>query len=237
MCASQQRGEMIAVDTNAGEDAGCAAMQDVQAERRRLDVGDILVQGEDLSVCIERKTWPDLCASICDGRLQEQKSRMLRDERTRYVYAVEGAEVEAWDGFHRGMRQKCMWGALVKMQMRDDIAVFHTRSPQDTAALAMYIAQQLREGGFRAGGGSEAVAGVQKRKRDNLADPAAVLRAMLTVIPGMSAAKAEVLLRAYPTVSKLVAATPTEIATQSCGARAIGPKLATAVKAVFFATP
>lgn len=223
---------MITVDTNAGEDAVFAAVQAGAAgcERQRLDVGDVLIRTVGGDISLERKTWADLCASIADGRLAEQKSRMV-DPSVRYVYAIEGADVAPWDGFHRGMRQKCMWGALVKMQLRDGVSVFFTRSPEDTAALVLYLAQQ-GEGGFepKAPG---VVSGVQKRKRDNLADPAAVLRGMLTVIPGMSAAKADAALRSFPTVALLVAADAAELAAVECGSRKLGPKMAQAIKAVF----
>lgn len=247
---------MITVDTNSGEDAVFAALPDLEDgvvyRRQRLDVGDILVEGvtgvtgvvegddekqeEPPRVCIERKTWADLCASICDGRLQEQKARMIADDRTRYVYAIEGGEVHAWDGFQRGMRHKAMWGALVKLQMRDQFAVVHTRGPEDTAALARYCLQQLREDGFRPGGGTKAVAGLQKRKRANLTDPSVVLRAMLTTVPGMSDARAGVVAERYPTVAGLVAASAQELASLACGNnRSLGPKLAQALKAVFAA--
>ena len=229
---------MITVDTNPGEDAVFRALHDeaeagVEVRRERLDVGDIVVQcSDDSKVCIERKTWPDLCASICDGRLGEQKSRMVEDN-VRYVYAIEGAHVEGWNGFYRGsMRNKSMWGALVKIQFRDHIGVVHTQSSEDTAAFALYVAHQLRHGGFETKATS-VVSGVQKRKRDNLADAGAALRAMLTVLPGMSSTKADAVLRSYPGVKQLVDASQAELASLPCENRKLGPKMADAIKKVF----
>ena len=133
---------MITVDTNSGEDAVYQSLEaecgaSVQIRRQRLDVGDVFVHAHDTSlgseegagdscvkefahgICVERKTWADLCASIVDGRLAEQKSRMV-EPNVRYVYAIECPTIDPWDGFYRGsMRNKCMWGALVKMQLRD----------------------------------------------------------------------------------------------------------------------
>lgn len=234
---------MITVDTNAGEDAvhasvlaSCGASS---VRRQRLDVGDVFVHADDdqdftRGICVERKTWADLCASIVDGRLHEQKSRMV-EPAVRYVYAIEGADVAAWDGFYRSgsMRNKCMWGAIVKMQLRDGCSVVHTCSPEDTAALVVYLSQQAREGGFEPKSTGGVVSGVQKRKRDNLTDPAAVLRGMLTVIPGMSASKADAVLATYATVGQLVAADASDLANVSCGCRALGPKMAGAIKGVF----
>ena len=255
---------MIIVDTNSAEDPLYDALVTVhgagEVTRKRLDVGDIFVgederegkeEGEEegtegggkaaKGVCIERKTWADLAASLCDGRLAEQRSRMLDDEGVRYVYAIEGPTVEGWDGFHRGMRCKAMWCALVKMGLRDDVLVVHTRSQSDTAALASYVHAQLRDGGFRSGGAGGAGAsscsgsGTQKRKRDNLSDPASALRAMLSVVPGMSPSRAASVVQRFGTVSKLVSATREEVASVQCGSRKLGPKLAGAIKAVFAA--
>lgn len=229
----------ITVDTNSGEDAVFAALErgcpeGATLERRRLDVGDLCVEDAGVQVIIERKTWADLAASVCDGRFQEQKSRMIASETVRYAYAIEGSSVEAWDGFHRGMRNKALWAAVVKTALRDEMTVFHTRSPEDTAELAAYLWVQLRDGGFRPGGGRPALAGVQKRKRHNLVgNPEAVLRHMLTTIDLVSATRAETLVQAFPTVSDLVAATPVQIATLTCGGRALGACLARNVKAVF----
>lgn len=240
---------MITVDTNAGEDAVHAALVAHGAwevRRERLDVGDVFVHGEadaaapttaapTTGICVERKTWADFAASIVDGRLTEQKSRMV-EPGVRYVYAIEDPEVAPWEGFYRGgaMRNKCLWGALVKLQLRDGCSVVHTRSPADTAALVAYLAQQLREDGFAPKASAGVVSGLsQKRKRDNLTDPAAVLRAMLTVVPGMSAAKADGVLAAFPTTTQLVAADAEALAALPCGSRKLGPKLARAIKGVF----
>ena len=242
-----EKGMIITVDTNAAEDAVFAALQVkssdvntpiIELRRERLDVGDVWIcdnRDEHLGgIVLERKTWSDFGASICDGRLHEQKARMI-DPKVHYAYVIEGGTVEHWDGFYRGsMRQKCMWAAIVKMQMRDGFCVFHTNSSKDTAALALYLAQQIREDGFTGNKKlREVVAGVQKRKRDNLSDPINVLLAMLTIIPGMSPVKADVVIKAFPTVAGLMEASNVEIATLSCGSRTIGPKLAQAIKAVF----
>ena len=73
----------IAVDTNAGEAGLHAALVQRfgadQVERRRLDVGDVVLTGGDSGavVLIERKTWADLAKSLTDGRYAEQKARLL----------------------------------------------------------------------------------------------------------------------------------------------------------------
>ena len=233
----------ITVDTNAGEDGvyeALLSLEEFEVRRQRLDVGDAFVHTADdesfaEGICVERKTWADLAASIVDGRLAEQKSRMI-DPAVQYVYAIEDQTVASWDGFFRGgaMRNKCLWGSIVKMQLRDHCSVVHTCSPADTAALVHYLAQQLRDGGFEPKVGSViSGGGVHKRKRDNLNDPTAALRAMLAVIPGMSASKAGAVVGAFPTAAQLVSADETTLSKLSVGQRKLGPKMATAIKTVF----
>ena len=72
----------IAVDTNAGEAGLHAALVqrfgESTVERRRLDVGDVMLTGDSGAVVlIERKTWADLAKSLTDGRYAEQKARLL----------------------------------------------------------------------------------------------------------------------------------------------------------------
>ena len=219
---------MITVDSNAGEDgvydALRARLSDVTAlTRARLDVGDVLIRDAGRVICVERKTWADLAASICDGRLQEQKSRMIESEGTRFAYAIEGPLV-SWGGSLRGMTHKCMLAALTKLSLRDGFAVFHTASTEDTAHLCTYLLSQLAKDGFRPGGGTKCVAGLSKRKRENLADPTALLRAMLTLVPGMGSPKAYALVDAWPSVGALSAATVEELAATPCAGRRLGPK-------------
>lgn len=227
---------LIRVDTNSAEDAVFQALLAIggsnEVTRQRLDVGDILVCRGDTRICLERKRWSDLSASICDGRYHEQKMRMLPSETQRYAYVVEG-ELATWDGHCRGMAQRCMWAALVKTVLRDSIPVFHTQRPADTASLCMYIASQLEHEAFEeAGGARHAIAGVKPRKRDNLKEPQAVMRAMLCVIPGMSMKKAAAVVAHWGTFAALAGADPTQLADVCVGTRRLGPKLAFAISQI-----
>jgi len=230
---------MITVDTNAGENSvydGIVRKAGVEAVvRKRLDVGDVLMtvgEGETCqSFCFERKTWSDLAGSLCDQRFHEQKSRMI-DETCQYAYVIEGT-LPGWDGNVGSMRALPLWAALVKTALRDKIQVFHTADSEGTAALCVYVFHQLQKGGFTSSS-KRVVAGVSsKRKRENLDDPHALLRAMLTNVPGMSPQKADEILKRWATVKELCDAPQTEIENLKCGARRLGPKLAEALKAVF----
>tara|TARA_B110001450_G_scaffold162114_1_gene151100 strand:- start:4937 stop:5731 length:795 start_codon:yes stop_codon:yes gene_type:complete len=237
------REQMICVDTNSAEDGVFTALQimtgmsvNVPSERRRLDVGDITMSNGSRTFVIERKQWSDLAASICDGRLKEQKSRMVSTEKTLYMYVIEGS-LGSWDGSCRGMKHTCMWAALTKTCLRDGIPVFHTLTETDTARLCVYLYTQLESNGFdQPLSGNGVVSGsVSKRKRDNLESPTDALRAMLCVIPGVSTAKANSIVERWPHVTRLSSATESEIAQLRCGDRNIGPVLARRICSVFAA--
>ena len=72
-------GSMIVVDTNAGESALYEALvrrfDGSTVQRRKLDVGDVMLVAEAGTVYVERKTWLDLASSLIDRRYVEQKAQ------------------------------------------------------------------------------------------------------------------------------------------------------------------
>ena len=61
----------ITCDANAGENAVfeiISAKATCPVHRKRLDVGDFLIETEHGSIILERKHVPDLISSIRDGR-------------------------------------------------------------------------------------------------------------------------------------------------------------------------
>lgn len=226
---------MIVVDTNSAEDGVFTALQsmNVTSERRRLDVGDIVISTDQRTVVLERKQWNDLAASICDGRFKEQKGRMVSTDNTLYMYVIEGS-LGSWDASCRGMKHACMWAALTKTCIRDGIPVFHTLTETDTASFCAYLYTQLSSNGFDPLQGNGAVIGsASKRKRDNLESPPDALRAMLCVIPGVSKARASALVERWPHVTLLSSASEDDIAHLRCGDRNMGPALARRIRSIF----
>jgi hypothetical protein len=73
-------GSMIVVDTNAGESALYEALvrrfDGSTVQRRKLDVGDVMLVAEAGTVYVERKTWLDWAKSMTDGRYASQKARL-----------------------------------------------------------------------------------------------------------------------------------------------------------------
>ena len=70
----------IVVDTNAGENALYEALvrrfDGSTVQRRKLDVGDVMLVAEAGTVYVERKTWLDWAKSMTDGRYNSQKARL-----------------------------------------------------------------------------------------------------------------------------------------------------------------
>lgn len=209
--------------------ASCIEQLGYTVKRERLDVGDAMVCGET-KIVIERKTWNDLLASICDGRFSEQKSRMV-EPQTSYVIIIEG-EIQNWHGGSNAIKNQCAWAAVIKTVMRDNIAIFHAANTASVAEIITYLYKQLKDDTLLQRKGC-ATPGVSKRKRENLSDPSKVLRAMVMTIPGLSANRADAILTEFPTVRALTDASIEEISNIKCNGRCIGRNLGNSIHAVF----
>lgn len=102
----------------------------------RLDVGDFRI---DDAVVVERKTAADFAASIVDGRLFSQASRMVQSP-LRPAYIIEGA-VDDWKSLK--VARPALQGALISLMLVFDIPVLRSNGPEETARLLRYTGQQL----------------------------------------------------------------------------------------------
>jgi ERCC4-type nuclease len=212
---------MIIVDTNAAEDFLTELQtHDCPVTRERLDVGDVKLCLEDSFYVIERKTWADLAGSIGDGRWQEQKSRMIA-ENTQYAILLEGP-LPDWVSSLRNFNPVALWGATIKAQLRDKYHVFHTADKASTVRLIAYLYKNFTNHGFDPKTTSVVSGTTQKRKRDNLNDADALYVAILSMVPGMSKAKAMAVKEVYPTLRALMDGKETTLADIKCGSRKLG---------------
>lgn len=233
----------IIIDTNAGEHflfEPCVH-EGIIVERRLLHVGDIIISTSTIDYVIERKTWADLAASICDGRWSEQKSRMAAADNSeshmkpcKYAYIIEGP-LDGWtrNGGASRMNPASMWGAILKTQIRDGMHVFHTKDKLCTIKLVLYLHKQFSTESFNMII-PMTIPGLNnvKRKRDNLTTRPALLVAMLSVIPGMSKGKATTIVELYPSLKSLAAAEVDALSQVQCGGRCLGPVLARRIHAL-----
>ncbi len=104
---------------------------------QRMPVGDYLI---DERVLVERKTLPDLVASIKDGRLFRQALRLVEAEPW-CVIVLEGT---VSDLAGSGMRREAIQGALITLTLYLGIPLLRSTGPDETARLLIYIARQGR---------------------------------------------------------------------------------------------
>jgi len=125
---------------------------EIQWKTESLPLGDILIQTPtgDIAVCIERKTFADLIASIKDGRYEEQSYRLanaadLHVPLHRIVYMIEGIFSALSES-----EEKLVLATMTSVQMFKGFSVWRTSGVQETAktivAMADKIGRDLKKG-------------------------------------------------------------------------------------------
>jgi ERCC4-type nuclease len=111
---------------------------------KQLDIGDAIIKktdSEDFLYIIERKTIADLIASIKDGRYKEQKVRlnaMIEQRKAQdYFYIIEGFIPPE----HRVM----IHGAIISMNLRDNIRVIRTWDIAETFNFIHRVVQRINK--------------------------------------------------------------------------------------------
>lgn len=200
-----------------------------------LPVGDIWIglSGEAVSaggLVIERKTTDDLEASILDGRYREQRTRLTtycQQRGARPLYVIEGPMDRLWGKLTRDTLQKY----LTRLALRYGVAVMHTETVEDTAALCRLLAAQIGEDRAVFVAADPAALAysstVAVSKRENRDNPRNFAAAALQGCPGVSAAAAEAVLDAFGgTFSGVWEATEAALAAVVVGKRRLGPAVA-----------
>ena len=104
--------------------------------RKRLPAGDYLFDGELL---VERKTIPDLCCSIKDGRLFGQAGKLLRS-RVPACLMVEGRNKEFKQ---TDFSPQAIQGILLSLSLAFRLPVLRTKNPNNTASVMLQCFKQL----------------------------------------------------------------------------------------------
>ncbi|MGE3105965.1 MAG: ERCC4 domain-containing protein, partial [Lysobacterales bacterium] len=115
--------------------AALAACRVFAVEVRRLPVGDYRL---DDALLFERKTLPDLAASIKDGRLFAQALRLAKAE----LPAALILEGSTRDLASSGMRVEAIRGALVTVSLFIGLPLLRTQNAEDTVRTLRCAAQQ-----------------------------------------------------------------------------------------------
>lgn len=194
---------------------------------QQLPVGDAWIKvGEQTKLVIERKTTADFEASFLDGRYREQRTRLLAfcaEQKAKALYVLEGG----LDGRRRSLDRPALQKLIHRLLLRYGVAVYFTKSTEDTAATLTLLAQQLTEDAAVFEGEQLSYTDVQHvTKKANKDDPKAFACAALQGCPGVSAKSATAIWEVVQTWPRLLEMTEKELAEIKVGERRLGPAVA-----------
>lgn len=194
-------------------DAGVLAilekLPEVEVCVDHLSIGDYVI--DDVFV-FERKTLPDLAASIKDARLFRQACRLATDSR-RAAFLLEGTAVDLGQSI---MRREAMQGALVTITLMFGLAVLRSRDAEESAKLMIYAARQAR---------AWSTGAIPRRVRRPKGKRKAQLQ-MLQGLPGVGPERAARLLDEFGSVESVLSASVDELEAID----GIGAKIASEIK-------
>ena len=176
---------------------------------RRLELGDVIVDGR---LIIERKTLADLTASIADGRLGRQCSRLAAAARSGCpcLILIEGEEEDARTSF----AFDAIRAAILSLQLDWRLPVIQTNDVRDTAGWIVAAARAISDGraaiatGYRPEAEKPAPPPLRRRRPPRSADPRDVQLAVLCRCPGLGQARARALLDIFGSLQAVRTATP-----------------------------
>jgi ERCC4-type nuclease len=177
----------ITIDSNEGEFLSHILKHD---EKKRLPVGDILLECGDTNWIFERKTWGDGLSSWKSKRLQDQISRMI-ESHDNYAVIVEGKPEDYY------APSPDDWGHFRAFLNRVSVEVCPVIYTDTITETARYInAFKLRLEDDSQGHFVRPVTSVKssRNKHHNL----------LQTIPGIGREKAKALYDHYPTLKSLI---------------------------------
>lgn len=151
-----------------------------------LECGDVWAATDDGQLLVvERKTGPDLLASIGDGRLFDQAARMVQQSPWSYVVITEPVTSNAGNIPGSGWKYSAVMGALLTVQELG-VAVVWADGPGDFGPCVQRLAKRSRAGvrGGRA----------PKRGLEGVSPSAGILAAL----PGIGPERALALLEHLP---------------------------------------
>ena len=224
--------------------------------RTQLAVADIRLESDAVRIMIERKDFDDLVSSISNGHWARQRERMHTspedstaestvddDEEsdkpdkpdpkpTKFVLLVEGP-VQPFNDMPASrfgkVGNKSVHASLIRTQLSHNVHVIHAASSFDTPKIIEHLCNDMSKRGadmFTPTRVGQFTAAANKRPRDGKQDRRALMVAQLTHIDGISRGKAAVIVDAFPSWSKLLAADPKAIADLTVQGRRIGPRVA-----------
>lgn len=171
----------------------------------QLDLGDVQVVDDEgvPKAIMERKSLADLAASIKDGRLKEQKMRLLQTREEHgalLIYIIEGRQFSFnEEGFVNGLSSKGLVTTIMNTMFRDRIYVVFTQTIIDTCDFVRGFLRRMRETSCEWLDGRKALnldtyqdAVIKSKRKENVTDNTVFIM-QLCAIPGISTKKATAL--------------------------------------------
>jgi crossover junction endonuclease MUS81 len=173
-----------------------------------LDIGDVHILSSNSNIpvlIIERKSLPDLAASIKDGRYREQKARLLNFRKSTgcaLLYLFEGIQ----DTYSNILSKETLRGCCINSMIRDDIHVHQTTSITDTCEFIEHIMKNAPGWDTVTSISAGSYAKSVKTKKKEFMTPEVCYILQLSQIPGISKAIAEAVKEEHSSISELLQA-------------------------------
>ena len=191
------------------------AFESIDFTVETMDVGDIMFKnGEEVIFIIERKTINDLKSSVCDGRMREQKARLMASiEKERIMYLIEGSMYEPITKTS-GVPMSTVMGSMINMLLRDGLKLYRTDDMGDTLNFICKLFDKFKKDlnmffntsdGHHNMTASEYSSTLKKKKKANMT-PEVWFISQLAMIPQVTEKVASVIIEQYPGVHGLILA-------------------------------
>jgi crossover junction endonuclease MUS81 len=202
--------------------------KNLQLTKKVLPLGDILIWGPKDAipfVLVERKSFPDLLASIKDGRYQEQSHRLIHSSgvhRHHILYLIEGVPSQT------SMKEMdLIYSVITSLNMYKGFSVYRTAHVQESAEFLVALAKKVVRNALDKNEfplyWSATIAAtdipptpppntpaaycavVKKEKKENIT-PENICEIILCQIPGISSVSAQAIAAKYSTIRSLIEA-------------------------------
>lgn len=111
----------------------------INITKKQLELGDIIIEYNEIQMIFERKTMNDLLSSITDGRYKEQKMRLLSNY-TNINYLIEGTDIISSNNINK---QQLLTSVYYHSIYRDNIKIFFNKNINDTITFLLLLSTKI----------------------------------------------------------------------------------------------
>lgn len=179
-------------------------------EQTNLDIGDFIIKtdSDEIVMIFERKSLPDLVASIKDGRYAEQSFRLgdclLNNHNIFYI--IEGNIMNFCNRKPEPI-QKMIFSSMLSLSYKKGFSLLHTSGFIETCEFIIRFMEKLDIEKIDMGGGKSSdtcYSNVIKTAKKSNITTENIGEIMLSQIPGVSIVVAQAIMQHYKTMSNLI---------------------------------